>query len=208
MKCTFLFIVTVFILFSCRKKAEERIRLSDVTNESDYKMTVQKKVSDTVVIVKGENARYILKGYKDIKHNEKVGWWKLEDKKNNYRYEIEYIPGQKKENQCQVYKNGKLINQLSQYYDVLYRDNSYHFKFYFPQYYSYESVYVEFRYEDPNTFTRKTIKCKKENDYYICSVPVKNKDQLIIGTAIEFGSIKQRNGNILLSARTMLVYSK
>lgn len=205
MKHIFLFIL-ILMLFSC-EKAEKTIKLSDITNESSYKIT-SKKENDTITQIQGQSKQYVLKGYKDIKNNVKVGWWKIKDIKNNYLYEIEYLFLDKnKENQIKFYQNGQLINQFSKYYNVLYSNNGYQFQFYFPENPK-RDVKVEFGYITSDGSTpplRKTIKCKKESCYYTCLIPVKNKDQLIVGMVTEFASENKGNDNVLLSATTMTV---
>lgn len=124
-------LIIVFVLFSCRKE-QEKIKLSDITNESNYKIT-RKKENDTIIQMNGENDEYILKGYKDIKNNVKVGWWEIHDIKKDYLYKIEYISLDKnKENQVKFFEKGHLINRFSQYYETLYDNDGYQFKFYFP----------------------------------------------------------------------------
>lgn len=186
------------------------MKLSDITNESNYVIT-SKKENDTITQINGKNNEYILKGYKDIKNNVKVGWWEIQDVKNNYLYKIEYISLDKnKENQIKFFENGNLINRFSQYYDALYRNNGYQFKFYFLSY-SNEDVKVEFSYITTDGTTpplRKTMKCKRENDYYICFIPVKHKNQLIAGTVNKFSSENKRNDDVLLSSTTMYVYNQ
>jgi hypothetical protein len=206
MKHFFLFI-SIFTLFSC-KKTEEKVKLSDITNENNYKI-VNKKENDTIYHITGESKQYsLLSGYKDIKNNVKVGWWKIKDKKNNYRYEIEYISLDKnKENQIKFYKNNQLINRFSQYYDIKYTNKGFEFKFYFPQN-NYESTKVEFGYimsEGTAPPTRTTINCEKQKDYYICFIPVKDKNQLIAGIVTEFATEKEINKKITLSANNMYV---
>lgn len=205
MKNLFL-LLAISTLFSC-KKEQEKIKLSDIVNENNYKITYSKE-NDTINQIYGESKQYILKGYKDIKHNVRVGWWKIEDKQNNDLYEIEYISLDKsKENQFKFYRNNKLVNHYSQYYDITYNNGRYQFKFYFPKYNNEDSK-VEFGYitsDGTTTPLRKTINCKKENDYYICFVPVKNKDQLIAGIATEFTSNKDTSGKIQLTANNMYV---
>ncbi|MGE8555718.1 MAG: hypothetical protein ACN6OB_17505 [Chryseobacterium jejuense] len=206
MKYFFLF-SSIFLLFSC-KKTEEKIKLSDITNDKNYKIT-SKQENDTIYHISGENKRYnLLSGYKDIKNGIKVGWWKITDKKSNYLYEIEYISLNKnKENQVKFYNNGELINRFSQYYDIKYTNKGYEFKFYFPQN-NYESTKVEFGYITSDGIappTRLTIICKKENDYYICFIPVKNKNQFIAGIVTEFTTSKEVSGKIQLAANNMYV---
>ncbi len=47
MKNIFLFIV-IITFYSCNKK-QEKIKISDITNESNYKITNVKKENDTIV---------------------------------------------------------------------------------------------------------------------------------------------------------------
>lgn len=204
-----IFLLTIVLgLFSC-KKQQEKIKLPDITNESNYRIT-SKKENDTVVKIIGENDEYTLTGYKDIKNNVKVGWWEVRDIKKNNFYKIEYISLDKnKENQVKFFVKGHLINRFSQYYEATYRNNEYEFKFYFPIH-SNEDTKVEFSYITTAGTTAplsKTIKCKKENDYYICFVPVKDKNQLIAGTVNKFSSKNDKN-NILLSSTSMYVYNR
>ncbi|UCA61228.1 hypothetical protein KB553_06770 [Chryseobacterium rhizoplanae] len=206
MKYIFLFIA-IFMLFSC-KKTENKIKLSYITDDKNYK-TIKKQENDTIYQISGENKQYILlSGYKDVKNGVKVGWWRIKDKNNNYLYEIEYISLNKnKENQIKFYNNGELINSFSQYYDIKYVNNGYEFKFYFPQN-NYESTKVEFSYITSDNIippTREMITCKKEGDYYICFIPVKNKNQLIAGVVTEFTTSKGVGGKIQLTANSMYV---
>ncbi|WP_241309422.1 hypothetical protein [Chryseobacterium arthrosphaerae] len=205
MKYFFLSII-LFTLFSC-KKVQEKVKVSDIVNESNYKITY-KKENDTITQIHGENKQYTLKGYKDIKNNVKVGWWEVEDKQNNYLYKIEYISLDKnKENQVKFYMNNKLINKYSQYYDIIYSNGIYQFKFYFQEYNN-EDIKIEFGYITSDGSTpplRKTIICKKENDYYTCFIPVKDKNQLIAGIVTEFATSNEVNEKILLSSKSMYV---
>jgi len=206
MKYFFLFISLSFI-YSC-SKTEEQIKLPDLTNESNYKI-VSKRENDTIYKISGENKHYkLLSGYKDIKNNVKVGWWKIKDKKNNHLYEIEYISLDKnKENQIKLYDNNRLIKRFSQYYEVKYINKGYEFKIYFPQN-DYEHVNVEFGYitsDGSSLPLRKTITCNNENDHYKCFIPVQNEHQLIAGIVTEFASRKKANDKVLLSAKTMYV---
>lgn len=204
MKHIFLFIV-IFVLFSCNKE-QEKINISDITNEDNYKISNTEE-NDTIIQISGENNQYKLKGYKDIKNNTRVGWWKIKDKNNNYLYEIEYISLDKnKENQIKFYRNNKLVNKFSKYYDVVYNNNGYQFKFYFPQY-SNEKVRIEFGYmtKDDKVVEDKNVVCKKENDYYTCFIPVKNKDQLIAGIVTQFTESIKKNEKIVLSSTSMYV---
>ncbi|KXH83742.1 hypothetical protein [Chryseobacterium kwangjuense] len=208
MRNIFLLIIVV-VLFSCIKE-QEKIKLPDITNESNYRIT-SKKENDTVIKINGENDEYTLTGYKDIKNNVKVGWWEVRDIKKDHLYKIEYISLDKnKENQVKFFEKGHLINRFSQYYETLYHNNGYEFKFYFPLY-SNEDAKVEFGYITTDGTTpplRKTIKCKKENDYYICFIPLKDKNQLIAGTVNKFSSKNDKNNSILLSSTSMYVYNR
>lgn len=208
MRSIFLLMIT-FLLFSCRKE-EKKIKLSDITNESNYRIT-SKKENDTIIRINGKNDEYTLKGYKDVKNNVKVGWWEVHDIKKDHLYKIEYISLDKnKENQVKFFEKGRLINRFSQYYEALYRNNGYQFKFYFPLDAS-ENAKVEFDYITTDGTTRplkKIIKCKKENDYYICFISVKDKNQLIAGTVNKFSSKNKGDNNILLSSTSMYVYNR
>ncbi len=195
------------ILISC-KKDEKQVEISDITNEKNYKIT-SKKENDTIYQIVGENDQYhLLSGYKDIKNKRKIGWWKVKDKLNGYLYEIQFVfLKENQENQIKVYKDNKLINQFSRYYDVIYNDSNYQFKFYFPHN-SNKDVKVEFGYitsDGAASPARTTITCKKENDYYTCFIPVKNKDQLIAGIVTEFASENKENNSISLSSASMYV---
>lgn len=199
----------IFVLFACRKE-QEKIKLSDITNESNYKIT-SKKENDSIIRINGKNDRYTLEGYKDIKNNVKVGWWEIHDIKKDYLYKIEYISlGKNKENQVKFFEKGHLITHFSQYYEAIYNNNGYLFKFYFPLDIN-EDAKVEFDYITTDGTVppmKKTIKCKKENNYYICFVPVKDKNQLIAGTVNKFSSRDKGNNNILLSSTSMYVYNQ
>lgn len=203
MKYTFL-IICVLALFSCGK--ENKPSISEITNEKNYKITL-KKENDTIYQISGESNQFLLKGFKDIKHNRKLGWWKVKNKKNGDLYEIEFVfLKDNKENQVKFYKKNQLINRFSQYYDTFYTNNGYQFKFYFPTFAD-ENVRVEFDYvtsDSTNDPLKKTLECKKENDYYVCFIPVKNKNQLIAGIATIFTE-KEDKGKIRLSASSMYV---
>lgn len=207
MKYIFLFL-TAFLFFSCKKNNRndnQKINISDITNEKNYKIS-SKKENDTVAQISGENNQYILHGYKDVKNNKKIGWWKIEDKTNEFLYEIEFISANaNKENQIKVYDNGKLINRFSQYCDIVYKNNGYEFKFYFPKYEN-EKTRVEFDYmaENNNLIEDKNIECKKEKDYYICFISADKKDQSIAGVATFF-SESENNAETTFSSVSMFV---
>ncbi len=200
--------VSVLILitgFSCNNEKTE-VKISDITNESNYEIT-EIKVNDSVIQIEGDNSRYKLNGYKDIKNNVKIGWWKIEDRIRNEQYEIEYISLDKnKENQIKFYKEKKLIKKFSHYYTFDYQNGGYLFKFYFPKFPN-EKKEVEFDYMtkgDNDSMTSKKIECKEEINYYSCFIPVENKNQLIVGIVTEFSEIDQSN-KIFLSSKSMYV---
>ena len=206
MKNTFLFLI-IYMLISC-KENKQKVQISDITNESNYEI-ISKKENDTIYQISGENNRYhLISGYKDIKNKRKIGWWEIKDKSNEYIYKIQFVfLKENKENQIKVYKDGNLINRLSRYYNTLYNNNGYQFRFYFPQYHE-EDVNIEFQYvtsDDTTPPLRKTIKCIKEGDYYTCFIPVKDKKQLIAGIVTEFTSENKENDDILLSSTSMYV---
>lgn len=206
MKNIFLFL-SICMLISC-EKSDKKVEIANITNESNYEIT-RKKENDTIYQITGENNQYhLLSGYKDVKNKRKIGWWKIKDKVNEYQYEIQFVFLKKnKENQIKVYKSGKLINEFSMYYNILYINNGYQFKFYFPKYNN-EDKEVEFGYitsDGSTTPTRKTIKCKKENDSYNCFIPVKNKYQLIAGIVTQFVTSEEINDKISLSSTSMYV---
>ncbi|WP_159477327.1 hypothetical protein [Chryseobacterium sp. 18068] len=207
MKYIFLFLIA-FLFFSCKKNNRndnQKINISDITNEKNYKMT-SKKENDTVVQISGENNQYILHGSKDVKNNKKIGWWKIEDKTNKFLYEIEFISANpNKENQIKFYNKGKLITRFSQYCDIVYKNNGYEFKFYFPKYNN-EKTRVEFDYmtENNNIIEDKSIDCKIEKDYYICFIPRDKKDHSIAGVATFF-SESENKGEATFSSVSMFV---
>lgn len=207
MKYIFLFL-TAFLFFSCKKndkKNNEKVEISNITNEKNYEIS-SKKENDTVFQINGENNQYILNGYKDVKNNKKIGWWKIKDKTNNFLYEIEFISANaNKENQIKFYDKGKLINRFSQYCDMVYKNNGYEFKFYFPKDEN-EKTRVEFNYmaENKNRIEDKNIECKKEKDYYICFIPADKKNQSISGIATFF-SERENEAETTFSSVSMFV---
>ncbi|WP_419870499.1 hypothetical protein [Chryseobacterium sp. CT-SW4] len=205
----YIFLVLIALLFfSCKKNDQnfnKQVSISDVTNENNYEIS-SKKESDTIVLINGKNNQYTLHGYKDVKNNKKIGWWKIKDKTNEFLYEIEFVSADtNKENQIKFYEKGKLINQFSQYYNIVYKNNGYEFKFYFPKYKS-EKTRVEFHYmiEENKIIEDKSIDCKPEKDYYICFIPGEKKDKSIAGVATFF-SESEIKGETTFSSVSMFV---
>lgn len=202
-KNIFLFLI-IFLLFSCNKnekKINKQINIQDITNENNYTIS-SKKENDSIILISGESDQYILQGHKNIKNNEKTGWWKVKDKTNGFLYEIEFLSvDMEKENQIKFYQEGKLINRFSQYYDVSYKNNGYEFKFYFPKYKD-EKTRVEFNYmtNNNNTIEDKRINCKNENGYYTCFIPGEKKDKSIAGVATFFSESKNKKETTFSSA--------
>ncbi|WP_419868352.1 hypothetical protein [Chryseobacterium sp. CT-SW4] len=63
------------MFFSC-KKDEYKVNISDIPNENNFEIT-NKKENDSIYQINGKNDQYTLKGFKDIKNNRRVGWWKV-----------------------------------------------------------------------------------------------------------------------------------
>ncbi|WP_123947326.1 hypothetical protein [Chryseobacterium pennae] len=82
----------------------------------------------------------------------------------------------------------------------------YKFRFYFPTFTN-EKIKVEFDYMTSDGTTdpiKKTVECKKENNYYPCFIPVKNKDQLIAGITTIL-SEKKGEEDVVFSSSSMYV---
>jgi hypothetical protein len=192
----FFLLLIIFLFFSCKKNDKnfsKQVNIQDITNEDNYAIS-RKKENDSIILISGESNQYTLQGYKNVKNNEKIGWWKVKDKTNDFLYEIEFLSvNMEKENQIKFYEEGKLINRFSQYYDVIYKNNGYEFKFYFPKYKD-EKTRVEFNYmtKNNNTIEDKRIDCKTENGYYICFIPGEKKEKSIAGVATFFSESKNK----------------
>lgn len=199
----FVLLLSIFLSFSCEKdkKLSKQVSIQDITNEDNYTIS-SKKENDSIILISGESNQYTLQGYKNVKNNEKTGWWKVKDKINDFLYEIEFLSvNTEKENQIKFYEEGKLINRFSQYYDVIYKNNGYEFKFYFPKYKN-EKTRVEFSYmaKNNNTIEDKRIDCITENGYYICFIPAEKKEKSIAGVATFFSESENKKETTFSSA--------
>lgn len=198
---TILIFVTL-IIFSCKKQKTETniLKLAEL---KDYKVT-ETKINDSIIKVFGENDNYIIEGNLNVLNYSKQGWWKIKNKKSNDWAEIEYIFFDHQiENQIRIYKNGVFDSNSSKFYNV----SPHLFIFHFPKSY-YNTYNVDFEYIVSDAVLRKKItrgnlKLKNKDDYYSCSIPIKENEN-VVGIVSRFSKFKQRD-SVLLAVDRMFI---
>ncbi len=201
-------ILIFFLIFFLNCKKEESVNILKLTELENYN-TKKTKINDSITKINGENQVYTLEGNINTNDNSKQDWWKIKNKVNGEKYEIEYIFLDKQiENQIKIYHgNGKLYKEVSKFYAVTSKKDGLKFDFHFP-YSKFETYNVNFDYTISDTIKRKITKegklnCIKIDDYYSCFIPI-IQNESVAGIVTNFSNFKEKD-SVTLAADRMFV---
>lgn len=137
------FLVLVVIM-GCKDKHQDTVFITDdidnLFNLRKYQVTLQKKISDSIIQYKGKNDRFLIEGKYNILKKRKIGWWKTYDKMNGEKYiDVEFFneSDNPKElnNQILFYRGNKIDTLNSKFYSKEYdtKNNTILYNFYCSQ---------------------------------------------------------------------------
>ncbi|WP_295230296.1 hypothetical protein [uncultured Chryseobacterium sp.] len=202
-----LFMITILLMFSCRKQETIPLNVLNLTNLNDYQVT-KVKINDSITKLTGTNKNYLIKGNINTYDNSKEGWWKIKNRMNEDEYDIEYINIDKQiENQIKIYTNNNLNIDASKFYIISSDKDQCNIRIHF-QKSNFETTDIEFSYTVSDTVQRKIIKegvlkLKQDKDFYSCNIPI-NKNESVIGIVTRTSNLKQKEGVILAVDRMFI----
>jgi hypothetical protein len=201
------YMVTLLLIFSCRKQQDNRLDIIKLTDLDKYQVT-KVRINDSIAKLMGVNENYLLSGNINIHDGSRQNWWKIKNKINGDEYEIEYINFDKQfENQIKIYNNHSLNVNSSKFYTISSNKNECNIRIHFQES-NFETTNIEFAYTISDTIKKKIIKegeldLKKNKGFYSCNIPI-NKNESVIGIVTRSSNLKQKDSVVLAIDRMFI----
>ncbi len=202
------FIVFLLFLLSCKKeKNVENYGLKEILELKNYQIK-RTKLNDTIEKIMGQNSDFNIAGNLNTKTKKKDGWWKISNKKIKENFEVEYLDIKPENfNQLKYYRNGKLINEKSVYYEIKNEENIFLINFNFPK--ERGNQYASLHYFIIDSISKKIIRDEKKDlknktvNSYIVEIPLEKNENSILGLINEFTTNKMRNDSMKMEVQTI-----
>ena len=199
--------ILIFILFSCQKqRSKENFDIKQILNLKNYQIQ-RVKINDSIDKIEGKNSDFTISGNLNIKTNRKDGWWKISNKNMNENFEIEFVDIKPENfNQLKFYKNGKLRNDFSTYYEIKKAENNFNLQFNFPK--EKGKQFASLQYLIFDTISKKLLRdekkeLKKNTNSYLLSIPLNKSENAILGSISEFTTNEMKNDSARMEVMTI-----